>query len=89
MTGSVFLPQMLTLFRHVIDTIHAIESLNNVIRKLVKRRKLLLPTKILLRILKCNTRKGLPCWSVEFVDQLGKMVGRDLSFNMVDRPKKG
>jgi len=40
-------------------------------------------------ILKCNTRKGLPCGSVGFVKRLGKNVGRDLSFKGVGRPKKG
>ncbi|SFV87225.1 hypothetical protein MNB_SUP05-SYMBIONT-4-751 [hydrothermal vent metagenome] len=40
-------------------------------------------------ILKCNTRKGLPCEGVGFVKKLGEIVGRDLSFKGVDRPKKG
>ncbi|RUA05146.1 MAG: hypothetical protein DSY43_05270 [Gammaproteobacteria bacterium] len=40
-------------------------------------------------ILKCNTRKGLPCGSADFVKKLGKIVGRDLSFKGVGRPKKG
>jgi len=40
-------------------------------------------------ILKCNTRKGLPCGSAGFVKKLGKIVGRDLSFKGVGRPKKG
>ena len=40
-------------------------------------------------ILKCNTRKGLPCGSVGFVKRLGKIVGRDLNFKGVGRPKKG
>ncbi len=40
-------------------------------------------------ILKCNTRKGLPCGSVDFVKRLGKIMGRDLSFKGVGRPKKG
>lgn len=40
-------------------------------------------------ILKTNTRKGLPCGSVTFVDNLSKKIGRDLSFKDVGRPKKG
>ncbi|WP_066042717.1 hypothetical protein [Bathymodiolus septemdierum thioautotrophic gill symbiont] len=40
-------------------------------------------------ILKCNTRKGLPCGSTGFVKKLGKIVGRDLSFKGVGRSKKG
>ena len=40
-------------------------------------------------IIKTNTRKGLPCGSVTFVDNLSKQIGRDLSFRSVGRPKKG
>ncbi len=39
--------------------------------------------------LKTNTRKGLPCGSDAFISRLGDMVGRDLSFKGIGRPKKG
>ncbi len=38
--------------------------------------------------LKTNTRKGLPCGSDAFISRLGDMVGRDLSFKGIGRPKK-
>jgi len=40
-------------------------------------------------ILQRNINKGLPCGSDKFVDKLGKLIGRDLSFKQIGRPKKG
>ena len=39
-------------------------------------------------VLQRNINKGLPCGSDKFVDKLGKLIGRDLSFKQIGRPKK-
>ena len=40
-------------------------------------------------ILRRNVNKGLPCGSDDFVTNLGKILGRDLSYKHIGRPKKG
>lgn len=39
-------------------------------------------------ILRRNINKGLPCGSDNFIINLSKMLGRDLSFKHIGRPKK-
>ena len=40
-------------------------------------------------ILRRNIHKGLPCGSDHFISRLGKLIGRDLAFKNVGRPRKG
>ncbi len=39
-------------------------------------------------IIKTNTRKGLPCGNDDFIKKLSAIIGRDLSFRDIGRPKK-
>jgi putative transposase len=41
-----------------------------------------------LRVVRRNVDKGLPCGSAEFVDSLGKKLGRGLEFRPQGRPKE-
>ena len=42
-----------------------------------------------LSVVRRNVDKGLPCGSADFVDALGKQVGRELDYRPQGRPNKG